>query len=33
MSHKKNQEKVELSIYQQALKVARAKGLFIIECG
>jgi len=33
MSHKKNQEKAELSIYQQALKVARAKGLFIIECG
>lgn len=26
MSHKKNQEKAELSIYQQALKVARAKG-------
>ena len=26
MSHKENQEKAELSIYQQALKVARAKG-------
>ena len=26
MSHKKNQEKAELSIYQQALKVTRAKG-------
>lgn len=26
MSHKKNQEKAELSIYRQALKVARAKG-------
>ena len=26
MGHKKNQEKAELSIYQQALKVARAKG-------
>ena len=26
MGHKENQEKAELSIYQQALKVARAKG-------
>lgn len=26
MSHRENQEKAELSIYQQALKVARAKG-------
>lgn len=26
MNHKENQEKAELSIYQQALKVARAKG-------
>ena len=26
MGHKKNQEKAELSIYQKALKVARAKG-------
>ena len=26
MSHKENQEKAELSIYEQSLKVARAKG-------
>lgn len=26
MSHRENQEKAELSIYRQALKVARAKG-------